>query len=336
MMVLRHSDAEESSNKRFKHEVNSGSDIESTPYGSGSPDPDWTPMLESGSSSSVIYQQCSSEFTTFDDRQETCSALPPLSAIQHVHEVETGHAENLATVGTCCEGLVKPETFSEDSYSDCSHSDVESSAEANSGSDIESTQCESGPLDPEWTPPLNGSCSQDSLGAKKSAYHTRKRSLCGVCNKHFSDLTGHLRTHIGEMPYSCDRCDKAFTQYVHLAIHLLTHTGEKPYLCDICGERFTEYGHLTVHFRTHSGEMPYSCDTCGEIFTQVGLLARHLRTHTGERPYLCGTCGKAFSRSDNLAVHLRIHTGEKPYLCDKCGETFTYSSSFAIHLSSHI
>ena len=55
-------------------------------------------------------------FSFHDDGQVRRTGLsPPLSAVRHVHEVETGRAESPATVGTRSEGffdLVERETSS--------------------------------------------------------------------------------------------------------------------------------------------------------------------------------------------------------------------------------
>ena len=44
---------------------------------------------------------------------------------------------------------------------------------------------------------------------------------------------------IGDKPYPCDLCDKAYTQPESLAVHKKIHLGENEFPCGICGTKFT-------------------------------------------------------------------------------------------------
>ena len=47
-----------------------------------------------------------------------------------------------------------------------------------------------------------------------------------------SNLDQHFRTHTGMKPYACDKCDKTFTQRVHLKRHLLIHERDEAIMED--------------------------------------------------------------------------------------------------------
>ena len=88
-------------------------------------------------------------------------------------------------------------------------------------------------------------------------------------------LENHTKTHIGEMPFHCDICDKVFEKYKDLQTHKTTHTVTKPTFSD-----------KLPHNIVHDNKDLYKCRLCNSTFTSKESHENHLNTHIGEITFL--------------------------------------------------
>ena len=115
----------------------------------------------------------------------------------------------------------------------------------------------------------------------------------------------------------CSTCDIQFSEKTAFEEHL--KTVHRPFSCDVCERRFSQKCNLITHQRLHTGERPYPCPQCDKRFTQKGNLDAHLKTHTKEKPYPCTTCGKKFAFKASMLSHVKQAHGISLDFSPGCG-----------------
>jgi len=53
--------------------------------------------------------------------------------------------------------------------------------------------------------------------------------------------------------------------------------GQRPFVCTICDKAFKHKHHLTEHGRLHSGEKPFRCEHCLKTFSHSGSFSQHMK-----------------------------------------------------------
>ncbi|KRT85237.1 zinc finger protein, partial [Oryctes borbonicus] len=157
--------------------------------------------------------------------------------------------------------------------------------------------------------------------------------FCKPCNHsiQWKYYLVHRRRHLGDLRYSCDKCNKAFPAMYQLTAHKLIHMDEYLHLCDICNKRFKQKYNLEKHKQIHNEDRPYKCDICTISFKQLQGLKHHTLRHSKRKPYVCEYCGKSFIDAGSMSRHKIVHIEEKKHACSICGRKFCALSQLKEH-----
>ena len=182
----------------------------------------------------------------------------------------------------------------------------------------------------------SSTCWPQNLTVKKAAENS-KPYTCEMCNKKFSDksyMKTHQLTHLGVRPHACGYCGKAFFRRRELLRHEAVHTGVKPFQCKICQKAFARSDKLMRHERTHGNAQQHPCSHCPAKFVRKDDLTRHEMTHTGQKPHACSTCTKSFATKAELTRHEKTHA-LKEFKCEPCALVFPKKEKLSAHMRTH-
>ena len=63
--------------------------------------------------------------------------------------------------------------------------------------------------------------------------------------------------------------------------HQCIHSGDHPYSCEVCNKGFSNQSIVIRHKRLHSDELPYVCHVCNKAFSDKNSLKKRLQIHSG-------------------------------------------------------
>ena len=150
----------------------------------------------------------------------------------------------------------------------------------------------------------------------KQAIVTFQCQLCDYKSPHRQNLNAHMKKHEdGHLSFICDvqGCRKAFKTLELLDKHKVKYH-KQYYSCNQCDKQFTDSKRRDNHVKTHS-KTKIKCDTCEFECQYPSQLKQHQQKHK-ERPgpklHKCSQCKYQSFRSSNFKRHVRLRHEPRP------------------------
>lgn len=162
---------------------------------------------------------------------------------------------------------------------------------------------------------------------------------CHLCEEQMSTnlkLIQHFNKNhpSAEIRYSCFLCPTFVKKYRSYTRHIQSHSNKR-FTCDLCQKSFSQKITLIQHLNSHSKIKPYRCEDCGLNFKQNSSLFKHRKQkHLNEKPS-CSECQKSFVNKDTLLQHMKSkHMMKKELSCSQCSKTFASRPAMNYHITS--
>lgn len=169
---------------------------------------------------------------------------------------------------------------------------------------------------------------------------------CNICNKKFSQISNlrrHRQLHSTDKNFECTECNRKFVCQRYLKEHILnvhSSVGKRKQECPYCHVILSGNSnlnrHLSLHYGTSEQQKKLECEICKKRFEFNSDMEIHMRSHTGEKPFECWYCNKCFMSMSNLRRHLSTHTDTKDHICEICGKSFKIERYLIDHRKIHL
>ncbi|XP_067636281.1 gastrula zinc finger protein XlCGF58.1-like isoform X2 [Eurosta solidaginis] len=211
-------------------------------------------------------------------------------------------------------------------------------------------------------------CSNSELMKKGVLAKHLQKNHTSVYLKYFPRLRVLERGE--DVPFQCERCQKAFSSIYELADHIQEHR----FYCLVCPMSFRKVNTYKEHLKRkhnssitilksnlsssgglaesrefirqksvrlheqkiHGKENPprKECPICQKEVYEHYLQTHIARVHTSERKYSCDICGNSYKTCTLLSYHKKAHFDGK-FVCNVCNRRFVRPNQLQVHMRVH-